>query len=166
MTPYRGLILPFAFIALAALLIERAARSGLWMLAAALAFTLLIGWAGRRFGWRWLPSVLLVVYLAAAALVVLAGGSPLPPVVGVAAALVGWELAERHLRRPAPAGDPSGAASARAHFLLLAACAGIGLLFALGGFFLRIPVQFGGVVLAGLLVLYSLYQVYRAVLRS
>lgn len=162
MTPYRGLILPLAFIALAALLVEPAARSGLWMLAAALAVTLLIGWAAVRFGWRWLPSALLAAYLATAALSVLAGGSPLLAVVGGTAALAAWELAERHLRQPERAGDPSD----RSHLLLLAACAGTGLLAAVGGLFVHIPVQFGGMVLAGLLVLYSLYQVYRAVLRS
>ncbi len=109
----------------------------------------------RRPDFHRLFSALLVVSIAAAAGGILSGGPPGVLIAGAALALFIWEFTGSLDHRRV--GFPG-----HFHTALLAASVGAGLLVAEAGLFIRLPLPFAGVLLAGGITLFGLVRFSRS----
>lgn len=150
-------------LAAAALLAVACLQEGLWWFLPVIALLLLFAWIASRRTFTWLPSVLLVLYLSVAAGGVLLGFSPSLMIASVSAALVSWELSGQYNQRTIKALRPVEGSYDPVHLRLLFIAVGLGLLVATGSSFLKLPLPFAAMLLAGFLVLFSLYRFFRSV---
>jgi hypothetical protein len=134
---------------------------GLVFLAAAL-----LGYLFKKQMGDWFPSVLFVLYLAAASLGLLIGLAPVWMIIGVTAALASWDLAMFCPRLESGSRPDLVINLERRHVEYLGVSMGLGLLMALTGLFLRLQLSFGLMALIVLLVLGSLYQFFQLVSRE
>ncbi len=136
-----------------------------WAILPALAAALSLWLNFQRLGWRWLPSVLLVLTVGEAAAGTLLAKNPALMIAAVSACLAGWELAEQ-----TPYRQHSGAVSrislSSAAWSRLAAAVILAMAIAEAGLLLRVTIPFWGVFLAALLIFFSLYRFYRIFTRG
>jgi hypothetical protein len=149
------------FLAAAALISDGFMIAYLGIILPVVSALLLVWWVLQWKCWRWLPSLLLVVDICAAAGGLLLGRNAAWVIAGTAAALAGWELAGQRQ-------DRSGTrvrftVSIWPHFRLLAVVIALGLVFAEGGLFLHVSIPFWGVFFAGLLILFSMYRFFQII---
>lgn len=137
--------------------------AGQWSIMLAFAAGALLSWLFRSKIGAWFPSVLLVLYLLAACAGLLMNMEPAWMMVGVTAALGGWDLAQFRLRLQTGAWTDLVLQLERRHAQCLIAALSLGLLLALTGLFLRVQLPFGVIVFIILLALGSLYRFARLV---
>jgi hypothetical protein len=155
---------PICFITAAAMLSAGSANlytGAGWILVST---ALLLWWYLRKPGWNLLPSVLLVLNICAAAGGILLGKEPAWMIFGTAAALAGWELTGQPGSRYGANNRNLNAVFQRKHLQLLMTAIVMGLGIAEIGLFLHIVLPFWAIFLAGMLILFSLYGLYRTLI--
>jgi hypothetical protein len=155
---------PICFITAAVMLSAGSANlyTGAGLITASIA--LLLWRYLRKPGWNLLPSVLLILYVCAAAGGMLLGKEPTWMIFGAAAALAGWELTGQPGYWDGANNRSLNAIFERKHLRLLMITIVMGLGFAEIGLFLHIALPFWAVFLAGLLILFGLYRLYRTLI--
>lgn len=134
---------------------------GSWLGVWAVLIMMASWFACRTYDFRWMPSVLLIVYTGIAAAGILTTVSPALMIAGSAFALAGWELADQG----AGQGEPSTALRnlyQREHLKLALMSIGLGLLVAESGLLVQIAIPFGLLLLIALAVLLSLFLFHRS----
>lgn len=115
----------------------------------------------KLFDRGWLSSLYLLLLVSGAAAGALSGLTPAIMIAGGAFALISWELLEqmscrRRVDILTPLNPPKWA-----HFKVLMISVGLGLLLAEGGLHMHLPLPFGIVVLAVLLILFGFSRFYQ-----
>jgi hypothetical protein len=151
------------FLAAAVLLSAGYASVYGWVILLVVSTAMLVWWLFQRPGWHWLPVVLLVMDVSAAAGGVLVGKNAAWLVAAAAAALAGWELAGQREYRPGAYPRIQAALADRSHLRLLAVVIIAGLVCAEAGLFLQISIPFWGMFFAGLLILFCLYRFFQVI---
>ncbi len=159
-TNEKWLLIAF-LLASVVILIIGYAMTNLWLVILVLPVILLAGWLTRQSSPGWLPSVLLALYTVEAAGGALVGAIPGLMIAGAAFMLISWEISAQLRALKGAANHPQGRLSSHAHIRRLITAVGIGLLIAEAGLLIHLRVPFGIILLAGLLVLFSLYRFYR-----
>ena len=136
-----------------------------WVILPALAAAMILWLNFQRLGWRWLPPVLLLIFVAAAAVGAILAKNPALLIAAAAASLAGWELAEQVPYRQRPGASAIISLSSAA-WSRLAAAAILALIIAEVGLYLRMSLPFWGVFLAALLIFFSLYRFYQIFTRG
>jgi hypothetical protein len=108
----------------------------------------------------WLSSSILILLVCGAAGGVLSGLSPEMMIAASALALIFWELMQQILNRGKKDGSSTLNHLKSTPFKLLLVSAGTGLLIAEIGLRVHFQLPFGIVILAVLLILYSVYRFY------
>lgn len=111
----------------------------------------------------WIPSVLLVLLMCTAVIRVLTGYSPTVMIAGSALAVIIWELSGQIIYRRRDDNSHFLILPKWTHIRLLFTSVGIGLLVAEGGQQVRLSLPFGVVILAVLLILFSVSRFYRLI---
>lgn len=112
----------------------------------------------------WFSSAFLLLLVGGAAGGVLSGVSPAMMIAGAALALILWEAAQQILNRRRGAVLLPLKEHRWAHFKVLSISVGSGLLLAEVGLLVHFPLPFGSVILAVLLIQFSLYRFCRLVI--
>jgi hypothetical protein len=109
----------------------------------------------------WFSSIFLLLLVGGAAGGVLSGLAPEMMIAGVALAIICWSLLEQNAQRYKADDSHSINDPKRAHLQRVLITVGTGLLLAEGGLQVHRPLPFGFVVLAVLLILFSLARFFR-----
>ncbi|NLG99542.1 MAG: hypothetical protein GX491_19475 [Chloroflexi bacterium] len=115
-------------------------------------------------GQSWFSSAFLLLLVGGAAGGVLSGVSPAMMIAGAALGLILWEASQQILNLRRGAGLPSLKERGWTHFKVLSISVGSGLLLAEVGLLVHFPLPFGIVILAVLLIQFSLYRFCRLVI--
>ena len=115
----------------------------------------------KTFKRTWLSSLILSLSVIAATYGVLTGASPEIMISGTALALFIWDLLRQIVYRRKDEKLRAPIFPNRAHVQLLIFSVGTGLMLAEAGSQIQIPVPFGVVILAALLILVSLFRFYQ-----
>jgi hypothetical protein len=125
---------------------------GYWLILLTIPAMLLLWIAARGQAAFWLATSLLAIYVLLAAIGIIIGVQALPIVVGCIFALAAWDLADFGEIMAHDVLPRARATLEKNHLQSLAITAGISLLLIGAGYWLRLRLPFGVIVILGLLV--------------
>lgn len=152
----RNVIYRFSQFTAISLLTGSLALAKLWWGELFVLAMLLIWWISSRAGWQWLPTALLMLYISLAGVGLVTGANPFLLIAGATSALVCWELSDKKLSNAL--NHPLADLYERRYLKLLGITAGLGLLAAEAGLFLKFQLPFVVIFLVAGLVTFSLYK--------
>ena len=121
---------------------------------------------GQRRGWRWVPSLVLVLFVSAAVFGLGLAAEPIWMLLGVVVGLAAWDL-DHFAQRMRKASHVEGVQNLeRRHLLRLLLVSGLGFLLSAAALEVRVELPMGTALLLGLLAIMGLSRAIRFLRRE